>query len=518
MRKAPKLILKYGKKIRSLGKGTYGEVNLHSRDGKMYAVKTSYVPKDECTYPQDFLTEIICFSRCNHKNVVKMVDFFCDFSQKRKDYFYIVMELGIENLADYETETEEEKRKIALQILCGLQHLANRGIVTGDIKFENVIVFDDRVSISDFGLSQFLPEIKSDNWLIKKVYTLYYRPLEALLDRKCSTKSDIWAFGIMLCEMMTGKIPFHISLINPKETDLDSGDIDEIEEDMKIEKILSCATSDELEYFSKFPQWKEKYNSLEKETENYSDDPLLNDLLAKILKLIPEERYTIQECFNHDYFSDYRSEYELETSKTVREILESYEVKTSKNEDFSNYILDLLNTKNLRSIITKCKLEPRVISMAINLANRFPEEKQKDLIFIICINLILLTSNCKAPFFDVPKVLKRKYSNKNIMVKTLEMIKKLKGDIINTTYADYLDLVSEKYDSDTIRKTNEIALSFYIHGYNFIYTSEEICNLSIQLAQEYYEEPVEKLCNKILSRADKKNIYKTLFCALKYED
>lgn len=519
MRKVPKLILKYGKKVKSLGKGTYGEVNLHSKGGKMYAIKTSFTKKNDCTYPQDFLTEIICFSRCNHKNVVKMVDFFCDFSQKKKDYFYIVMEVGIENLRSYEPESDKEIKKISLQILCGLQHISNRGIVTGDIKFENIIVFDNKFSISDFGLSQINPGIKSADYLIEKIYTLYYRPLEALLDRKCSNKSDIWAFGVMLGELMTGKLPFDIPELD-FGSENDSGKKDKMEEDAKIEKLLSYASPKDIEYLSKLSNWDakwqeiwgKKYESNEIENLVHSDNELLNDLLIKMLRLIPEERITISECFEHDFFSKYRSEYkcEFETPKEIREILSDYEaVLTIRNDNLSKYIIDSVKNKNIKKIIKKCELSPRIISIAISFADRFPEEKESELIFIICLNMVVLTANTEAPFFDVTKSLKGVYSNKKIMLKTFEMLKQIKGNIINTNYADYLDLISGNYSENIVRKAEELALSFYVHGYNYIYTSEEICNFSIQLSQEYYEEEPDILTNRLLEYEHKKNIYKT---------
>lgn len=504
MRKVPRLFLKYKRPIKLIGKGVFGEVTLHSKNGKMYAIKTIRSPKDDCVFPQDFLTELVCLSRSNHENVMKMVDFFCDFTQKKNDYFYIVMELGIDNLYDYEIDSDEEKKRFLLQILSGLQHLHNNGIVTGDLKFENIIVFENKVCISDFGLAQIIPQIRNKFWLLNKVYTLYYRPLECLLSNKCSPESDIWAFGVVLHKLMLGKMPFKTPIISENDSDFS----DELEEKMKSEKILSYGKEKDFKYFSDFELWDDEFSNIKKNNKKFCSDEVLDDLLSKIFRLIPSERITLQECFNHEFFKEIK-DVNIESPLNLDEVLEKYEITLVKrNIKLSEYILNFAKKKKLRKLMIKYELCPRIISIAIHLAHRFFEDEEVDLVFIICINLAILNSNYSTPYFDVSKELNNKYTNKKIMTKTLDMIKYLKCDMVNTTYADYIDLKTKDYHRSIIKKANEIAMSLYIYDYDFSLNSKKICEVSIELAQEFLNLPIENLSNINFRKKEKRRLLK----------
>src|SRR5207253_1954670 len=100
------------------------------------------------------------FRRCNHINVVKMYENFI-FYDNDTLYNAIVLESGINNIISAQFKggivlSYEDRRNILYQIVCGLQHSLNKGIMNADIKPLNIILFkNNRAAISDFGLSQF---------------------------------------------------------------------------------------------------------------------------------------------------------------------------------------------------------------------------------------------------------------------------------------------------------------------------------------------------------------------------
>jgi len=101
--------------------------------------------------------------------------------------------------------------KIALGVAQGLQAAHQKGIIHRDIKPSNIMVADgDTPKITDFGLAR----IGSGMDLTKlgtTVGTVTYMSPEQVVGERADQRSDIWSFGVLLYEMLTGHPPF----INP---------------------------------------------------------------------------------------------------------------------------------------------------------------------------------------------------------------------------------------------------------------------------------------------------------------
>ena len=102
----------------------------------------------------------------------------------------------------------EEAIVIAIQIAEGLQAAHEQGIVHRDIKSSNIVVSSKgQVKILDFGLAH-----KSGLSKLTKtgstVGTAAYMSPEQARGEKLDHRSDLWSFGVVLYEMVTGKLPF----------------------------------------------------------------------------------------------------------------------------------------------------------------------------------------------------------------------------------------------------------------------------------------------------------------------
>ena len=107
--------------------------------------------------------------------------------------------------------TPAEALPIVEQIAAGLSAAHARGIVHRDLKSENVIVDGDRVVITDFGLArtQAASETGSDVTRPGEIIgTPAYIAPEQCTGSKPTTASDLYAFGVILYEMVTGTTPF----------------------------------------------------------------------------------------------------------------------------------------------------------------------------------------------------------------------------------------------------------------------------------------------------------------------
>lgn len=172
--------------------------------------KLSEQEKDE--YKARFYQEAKAAGRLNHPNIITIHDL-----GRKGDVAYIAMELmeGPE-LHDIVSESLsiEEKLDVAFQVAEGLAYAHMHGVVHRDIKPSNIMVLrGNHVKIADFGIAK----IESSLWRTitdKVIGTPLYISPEQIQSHAITPRSDIFSFGIVLYQMMTGRLPFQGEEIN----------------------------------------------------------------------------------------------------------------------------------------------------------------------------------------------------------------------------------------------------------------------------------------------------------------
>lgn len=168
--------------------------------------------KDEFVGNSDFIrrfkNESKAIAMLSHPNIVKVYDMsFGDLIQ------YIVMEFidGI-TLKEYIEHRGSLRWSDAIyftmQILRALQHAHDKGIVHRDVKPQNIMVLSDgTIKVADFGIARFA---RGDQRTVTDmaIGSVHYISPEQARGEKTDEKADIYSVGVMLYEMLTGKLPF----------------------------------------------------------------------------------------------------------------------------------------------------------------------------------------------------------------------------------------------------------------------------------------------------------------------
>lgn len=162
---------------------------------------------DEGNFKERFVQEARSAARLAHPNVVNVFD-----QGQDSDMAYLVMEYlpGMtlrDLLKDYGTLTTEQTLDIMDAVLGGLAAAHKAGIVHRDLKPENVLLADDgRIKIGDFGLSRATSANTATGQAL--LGTVAYLSPELLTRGVADARSDIYAAGIMMYEMMAGEQPY----------------------------------------------------------------------------------------------------------------------------------------------------------------------------------------------------------------------------------------------------------------------------------------------------------------------
>ncbi|KAF2923267.1 hypothetical protein DAI22_07g177300 [Oryza sativa Japonica Group] len=193
-----------------IGEGGFGAVYKGILHGQEVAVKR--MAKGSNQGLEELKNELVLVAKLHHRNLVRLVGFCLDEGERLLIYEY----MSNKSLDTFLFDAEQKRKldwavrfKIIEGIARGLQYLhqdSQKKIVHRDMKASNILLDADmNPKIGDFGLARLFGQDQTREVTSRIAGTFGYMPPEYVLRGQYSTKSDVFSFGILVIEIVTGR-------------------------------------------------------------------------------------------------------------------------------------------------------------------------------------------------------------------------------------------------------------------------------------------------------------------------
>eukprot|EP00730_Choanoeca_flexa_P006828 TRINITY_DN12228_c1_g8_i1.p1 TRINITY_DN12228_c1_g8~~TRINITY_DN12228_c1_g8_i1.p1 ORF type:complete len:448 (+),score=89.43 TRINITY_DN12228_c1_g8_i1:121-1464(+) len=293
-----------------LGEGAYGMVvsakDMHN-GGKQVAIK-KMILRDHLTYSRRALREIKILTRLDHECIVSIVELIANPEPAAIREVYVVMRRMESDLHQVIRALRKKRQLLPQQHTCywgyqlakALYYLHSANVLHRDLKPQNVLInsqSDCALAVCDFGLARVVDRSQPEK-LSEYVATRWYRAPELALSLcEYTDQMDVWSFGCILAECLTGKPLF------PSKTAMDQlnrildlvgspsdADLDWIPKETTREYVRRLPSRPRADFSQKF-----------------SGAPAeAVDLLDQIFQFDPRRRPNAKQLLEHAYFASYR--------------------------------------------------------------------------------------------------------------------------------------------------------------------------------------------------------------------
>ncbi|KAJ4766156.1 Receptor-like kinase TMK4 [Rhynchospora pubera] len=197
-----------------LGRGGFGVVYKGNLNGMLVAVKRSECDPVSKKGLQEFRAEIDVLTKVRHRNLVALLGYCENGSERLLVYEYMSGGTLGDHLFDQQNSsghkqlTWMQRLTIALDVARGIEYLhslAQETFIHRDLKPSNILLDGEmRAKVSDFGLVKLAAD-REKSVMTRLAGTFGYLAPEYAITGKISTKVDVYAFGVILMEIITGR-------------------------------------------------------------------------------------------------------------------------------------------------------------------------------------------------------------------------------------------------------------------------------------------------------------------------
>ena len=203
-----------------IGRGGMGAVYLAERDDEQFQMKAALkllpMGLDSDESRRRFLAERQILARLEHPNIARLVD--GGVTEDSTPYFVMehVEGTAIDEYCDTHELTIQQRLALFLKVCDAVQHAHQNLVVHRDLKPSNILVTESgEVKLLDFGIARVLDSDGSgaQTTLTRRArpMTIAYASPEQILGSSVTTVSDVYALGVLLYTLLTGRHPYELS-------------------------------------------------------------------------------------------------------------------------------------------------------------------------------------------------------------------------------------------------------------------------------------------------------------------
>ncbi|MEA1986108.1 MAG: protein kinase, partial [Candidatus Marinimicrobia bacterium] len=242
-----------------IGQGGFGAI-YRVLDKKMNIEKALKIIPEAIVNDEEAMTDLQNESRTmialNHPNIVRVYDFHDEGEIKYIDMEFIDGKTLTKIKLEHQNKQipEEKVKEYAIKIAEGLAYAHANNVIHKDIKPQNIMLNKKgEMKIMDFGIAETVRTTMSRLQNSSSSGTLVYMSPEQLRGKNVGKESDIYSFGAMLYELLSGHPPFYKGDINyqiinekPEKLDFVSDTIDKM--------LMKCLEKEYKDRFSNFEE------------------------------------------------------------------------------------------------------------------------------------------------------------------------------------------------------------------------------------------------------------------------
>jgi len=344
-------------KIKSLGKGSYGQVFLVKslQTQKEYALKETIITKKKEVFLYFTMNEINILSKLNNPFIISLKCAFKTQLDNDIEKLGIIMEY-VDNgdlnklLIDYKYDEIyfEEKRILnwLFQVCLALIYLQKNDVIHRDIKPSNIFLMaDDTIKLGDFGISK---KVSLSSDITFFIGTPRYTSPEIINKKDFSFKTDIWSLGVTFLELISLRAPFL------------GYETEEIYENILKRNINSNILNKEKNGFNNYI------------TKRYSKNLL--DLVKEMISMNPDDRPNAKDILNRDIIKERMESYLKENNFNENEAINNIDVikkEIKEKESFLKNNLSITQVERIKNIkiIRKLKSKKEFLKKMIIIDN-----------------------------------------------------------------------------------------------------------------------------------------------------
>lgn len=198
-----------------LGKGGFGIVYKGELDdGTKIAVKRMFASVVSNKGLDEFQAEIAVLTKVRHRHLVALLGYCIEGNERLLVYEYMPLGTLSQHLFEWRKLelpplNWEKRLSIALDVGRGIEYLhglAHKSFIHRDLKPSNILLGDDyRAKVSDFGLVKLAPDGGKFSVETRLAGTFGYLAPEYAVTGRVTTKADVFSFGVVLMELLTGR-------------------------------------------------------------------------------------------------------------------------------------------------------------------------------------------------------------------------------------------------------------------------------------------------------------------------